>query len=216
MADEQTNTETPNIDPNKEIADKMFPNSGDKKETVENVTPPPAENKETTKEATKEADPTKELSKEDIKEISLPQNAFISEKDFNAFKEYAKEQGLTNKQAQALLEKQNEQLGQFVESQIEAYKEKIANYETAVKSDKEIGGANFNKSITLAKRVLEKYGNESLKAELDQSGFGSHPEVIRLLSKIGQAIGDDTLIAPKAPAAPKPKSLAETLYGKTQ
>ena len=46
-------------------------------------------------------------SKEDIKEISLPQNAFISEKDFNAFKEYAKEQGLTNKQAQALLEKQD-------------------------------------------------------------------------------------------------------------
>ena len=51
-------------------------------------------------------------------------------------------------------------------------------------------------------------------SELDQAGFGSHPEVIRLLSKIGQAIGDDTLVAPKASPAPKPKSMAETFYSK--
>lgn len=209
MSGEQVNTETTNVDPNKEIAEKMF-DGGEKKEVAEGATPP-AENKEA---ASKEESKETSESKEDLKEITLPKDALISETEFNAFKEYAKEQGLTNKQAQALLEKQNEQLGQFVNTQVEAFKEKIASYESAVKADKEIGGANFNKSISLAKRVLEKFGNDSLKVELDQSGFGSHPEVIRLLSKIGQAIGDDTLVAPKAPVATKPKSLAETFYSK--
>jgi len=209
MSGEQVNTETTNVDPNKEIAEKMF-DGGEKKEVAEGAAPP-AENKEA---APKEESKETSESKEDLKEITLPKDALISETEFNAFKEYAKEQGLTNKQAQALLEKQNEQLGQFVNTQVEAFKEKIASYESAVKADKEIGGANFNKSISLAKRVLEKFGNDSLKVELDQSGFGSHPEVIRLLSKIGQAIGDDTLVAPKAPVATKPKSLAETFYSK--
>lgn len=208
MAEAQNNIETPTITPEQQAADKLYP--------AKTETPPPAEpNAEVKPAEEKPADSTKAEEKptEDLKEVTLPKDSMMSKADLEVVMAYAKENGLTNKQAQALVEKQNEQLNGFLKSQVDAYQAKVDGYEDAIKSDKEIGGVNYNKSVTLAKRVLEKFGTPDLKAEFDMSGFGSHPEVVRLLSRIGNSIGDDSLIMPNAKPAPQAKSLAEKLYG---
>jgi hypothetical protein len=53
-----------------------------------------------------------------------------------------------------------------------------------------------------------------LRNALDESGFGNHPELIRLIAKVGKAIGEDSdFVRSDANAAVKPKSDAELFYG---
>lgn len=212
MSGAQDTTQTPVVDPNKEIAEKLYDNSGENK-PIENAKPT-EEVKPTDTVPPVEPKVEDKPTQEDLKEITLPQDSPLTAEDLEAVKEYAKENGLTNKQAQALIEKQNERLNKFIDKEVNAFQQKVAGYEAQVKSDKEIGGTNFNKSMSLAKRVLERYGNEQLKAELNNTGFGSHPEVIRLLARIGSTISDDSLIAPAPKPVEQTKTLAEQIYGK--
>ena len=210
MDEAQTNTETPVVSPEKTVADKIYP---EKTEVTPSV-------KETPKEEAKanpdESSTEKPESKaEDLKEVVLPKDSLLGKNDLDAVLAYAKENGLTNKQAQALIEKQSEQLEAFMQNQVEAFKAKVEGFENAIKSDKEIGGANFEKSVTLASRVLQKFGTNELKQELDLSGYGSHPEVVRLLARIGSSIGDDSLILPNAKPT-RQMSAAEKLYGSSK
>ena len=70
----------------------------------------------------------------------------------------------------------------------------------------------FNESIELSKRVIDKFGSQELKQQLDATGFGNHPELVRIFSKIGKAMGDDKLVIVNRQDQPK-KTLAEKMYG---
>lgn len=211
MPGAQDTTQTPVITPNEELANTLYP-----EKTPEAVATPAGTEDKTPAPVVENKDdktPAPVAEKDDFKDLTLPKDALLGEEDLTAIKSLAKEQGLNSKQAQALIEKQNSQLSSYVNKWMEAHQAKVSGYESAVKSDKEIGGDNFNRSISLSKRVLERFGNESLKGEFDQTGFGSHPEVVRFLSRIGAAMGDDSIISPQAKSSPAPKSLAEKIYG---
>jgi hypothetical protein len=188
------------------VAEKLFPEGGDKavvkaEPVVEKV-------------VDKVDDKISDAAKADLEiKIGLPEKTYLDAKDLEDIQALAKEHGLTNKQTQALLIKQSEKMDSFVNTQIENFKAKIAGYESAIKTDKELGGEKYNQSVSLAQRVVEKYGNESLRNEFNQSGFGSHPEVIRMLSRIGRQMGDDQLISPNAKPSTT-RSAEEIIYGK--
>ena len=81
------------------------------------------------------------------------------------------------------------------------------------KTDKEFGGDKFDASITGAKRVLNKFGTPELQEYLTASGGGNHPEMIRFMARVGNAISDDSPPGSETPAGSKPKDHAEILYG---
>lgn len=62
------------------------------------------------------------------------------------------------------------------------------------KADKEFGGAKFNENIAVAKRALQQFGSQELVQMLDNGGMGNHPEVIRFLVKVGNAISEDKFV----------------------
>jgi hypothetical protein len=78
-----------------------------------------------------------------------------------------------------------------------------AAWETAAKADKEIGGDKLAANLGLAKTVLDKFGSPELRELLTQSRLGNNPEVIRMLSKVGSAISDDSRITTGNPSPPK-------------
>jgi len=66
------------------------------------------------------------------------------------------------------------------------------------KSDTEYGGKNFDANIKTAKTGLKRFGSPRLHRILDETGLGSHPEMIRLFWKLGQlAPGQTPKAAPK-------------------
>ena len=116
------------------------------------------------------------------------------------------------KQAQAIMAQVNEQQSALNNSLLEAFntaegsvaanefprpallEEQVLQWEAATKKDKLLGGDKLEANLATAKLALDSFGSPELKQFLAKSGLGSHPEVIRMLHKVGSSIGDDQLV----------------------
>ena len=70
-------------------------------------------------------------------------------------------------------------------------------------NDNEMGGVHFQRNLALAKKVVKRFGSKELMEVLERTRLGSHPELVRLLWKVGQAL---------PPAKLEPKSIGELFY----
>lgn len=62
---------------------------------------------------------------------------------------------------------------------------------TDSKADPEIGGDKFKQFAGDANKAFKAFGNEGLDKALKDTGFGNHPEFIRMFAKIGALLGED-------------------------
>lgn len=81
-------------------------------------------------------------------------------------------------------------------------------------ADAEIGGTpeKLAVSVEKAQQALAKYGPPELKPLLDETGFGSHPAVIKLLASIGRAMSEGSLVLGATGQPGKPKSDGQLMY----
>jgi hypothetical protein len=63
----------------------------------------------------------------------------------------------------------------------------VSAWENEIRGDPEIGGANLEKSLEVARSVLKDYGGPEL-TELLEAGIGSHPAMVKSLVRIGKAL----------------------------
>jgi antitoxin component of RelBE/YafQ-DinJ toxin-antitoxin module len=116
-----------------------------------------------------------------------------------------KEVGLTNDQAQKLvplaIKVQERLLGQQADD-FEALK---SDWVKAVHKDKELGGAKWAETETLAAKAMDTFAGPSemkvidgkkvetnpFRVVLDNSGLGNHPEFMRVFRRIGEKLGED-------------------------
>lgn len=152
--------------------------------------------------------------------LAKPEKSLLSDEAVKGIALFAKEQGLTQAQAQAQVDRESQiltQVRQTVASEGEsAMLKNQESWITTAKDDKEYGGAELPKNMELAKRVLKKYGTPEFNAILEdpkQGKFGNHPELVRVLVRIGKAMSDDQLVISSAQGNNKPKSAADKLYG---
>lgn len=124
----------------------------------------------------------------------------------------AKDLNLTQEQAQKLVDFQSELVQQAATAEHEAWNTLLADWVKGAKADKEIGGAGFDAAVAHAGRAIKAFGTTELKAALDATGVGNHPEFIRVFARIGKAISEDKLHFGNADAGSEPKSLAERLF----
>lgn len=139
-------------------------------------------------------------------DLKLSENSVLDDAFIKRTEAYAKAQGLSQEDAQALLKAQEEDVAAFMADQ-------KADWRTKAINDPEIGGDKLQENIALANRVLEKFGSPALKKDLNRSGYGNHPEMVRLFVKIGQAAGEDKFVVPGSQGGSAQKTLAERLYG---
>jgi hypothetical protein len=63
--------------------------------------------------------------------------------------------------------------------------------------------------------VIDRFGTEELKQEINQSGYGDNPEIIRIMARIGRAMREDNLV--QASGAPRDsKRIADLMYPSMQ
>jgi hypothetical protein len=146
-------------------------------------------------------------------ELKVPDGSSIDATEVEKVSAFAKAKGLSNDQAQLILEQRHDAAQAFANTQQEKFKETAKTWVEQLKTDKEVGGEGFAKNVELARRVLNKFGSDNLKTSLDESGLGNHPELVKLLWKVGQKMGDDELVMPGASAGKTPMPLEERFYG---
>lgn len=86
--------------------------------------------------------------------------------------------------------------------QTEMLKKARSDWAEASRNDLELGGERFGASINTAIKAIDAFGTDELKALLNESGLGNHPEIIRAFYRVGRAMEDQGLAAePVAPVA---------------
>lgn len=128
-------------------------------------------------------------------EFKLPEG-FYDPKVAERVSEIAKDLKLQPEDAQKLMDASIAEVTQYedaVKAGLEATK---ASWEAIVASDKEIGGTALPKNKELAKAVLTKFASEGLIKDLEETGFADHPEMLRLLSRIGRSMKESDFITP--------------------
>lgn len=162
----------------------------------------------------KPADPPKPDDKKvvpDAYDLKLPDGSLLTASDLEEISSYAKEKGLSQEQATELMTREHLAVSEYHEAQQEAFKAKTEEWKKAVSNDKELGGDNLAKSAEFAYRAVERFASPEFKEELNKTGFGNHPEVVRMFSRIGRAMSDDKIIGNGAPPVEK-KSMEEIFY----
>ncbi len=161
------------------------------------------------KEAAEKAEKEKKPAAPEKYEFSAPEGQELDANALAVFEPIAKELGLSQEQAQKLVDI----YPQIQQQQAEAWSKQVADWGEQVKADKEIGGDKFNASVGAAQRALDQFGNPELREYLNASGLGNHPALVRFCAKVGKAMAEDTFVVPSQGGQ---RSAADILYGKKE
>ena len=182
-------------EPTKPVAEEIPQSQGETQD-------PPvveSENKEPAKEVPESYD------------LAIPEGAQLPESYLDDAATLAKEYGLTQEQAQALVERDAGLVQGYHDAVMAKHEAEVSGWADAVRNDPELGGDKFTATQEAARAAVARFGNDDLRTWLNDSGFGNHPMAVRFFAEVGKAIADDK---PNLQGSPpqSPKSAASILY----
>lgn len=213
----ETNNET-NLEANETENNLENENASDENAS-ENSDAENKENSEQENSENKSQDQAGVPEEYDYSAVKMPENMTLDKDMLGEFNALAKDQKMTQEQANKcidlavrLVEKQSKGIAAQYQQIQQA---KIASYQQALNTDKEIAGAgkaNMDEYIDTAQVGYEKFVNQDLQNVFRETGLNYHPEVVKLFHKLGKLCEEDKLPNVSTPAG-KEKSAAEILYG---
>lgn len=159
----------------------------------------------------KEDDKSDEDKPEAIKpedyDLTAPEGFELNSEVETAFRQFASERGWSKEDVSALKDMQVK----LYEKQTEAHAETVADWGKQLKTDKEIGGNNYDANIGKAVAFRDQFFEPGARAILDKTGLGNHPEIVRGFVRAGIAMGEAGVVT--AGSGGNRKGYAEILYG---
>lgn len=130
-------------------------------------------------------------------ELTVPEGTQNPDGFLDAFSGVVKKYNLSQEGAQSLLN----DLATDIQPKMVAARQAewdgvVAGWETAAKSDTEIGGAKYDEVKTQALRARNTFSTPELDAFLTQYRIDGHPEVTRLFYRLSQSMREDSVIKP--------------------
>lgn len=153
---------------------------------------------------------------------TLPEGQQVDEELLGELKTYAKDQKFQPGQLQGIVDLGVKMQARATQAFLDKHEETVAGYVEAARKDKEIGGAKLKGAVRDGLEAVKRFGGkefETLMDELDRTGLGSHPAMIKLLARVHAATKDDDTVertGTSAGAAPSKKSFADRMYPKMQ
>lgn len=146
--------------------------------------------------------------------LKLAEGSPLDPSDVDKVAAYARERGLSNEQAQTILDQRHEAAAGVTQRQAEMFAAKRTEWETSTWADPELGGTNKDATLANVKLVMDRFAPEGsgLRKELDVTGYGNHPEFVRFVNAIGKAMREDKPFNASAGSTGQ-RSAADVLYG---
>lgn len=146
----------------------------------------------------------------EYEDFDLPEDFSVNDGLMGEFKDFASRRGLSQEDAQALLDLQVRTHAQALEgvvSQRRSWREEI-------RKDPEFGGTNFHSTLRHAKRGLTRLDpTGEVMACLEQTGYGDNPEIIRLFARFSREfLTEDETHTGFRPGGYSRKSLEDRLW----
>lgn len=140
---------------------------------------------------------------EQYEQFNIPEGLSLEGEQLEGFTAFAKEAGMTQKQAQAAIDMHSKIVTDMIAAHNEQQQTTMKEWLDAAKSDKQYGGDRFNENMGIAKRALETFGDEGLTQVLNETGLGNHPDVIRFFFNIGKQLSEDRSLVTGKPGGQK-------------
>jgi hypothetical protein len=142
--------------------------------------------------------------------LTLPADSPFAEDDLVGFASEAKALGLTQDEAQKL-----------VDTRVSHVANAAKTYLDELKADPELGGAKFQATVDLAVKgrdILFPPGTEEaamINDWFERTGLGNHKLLVRAFARLGQRMAEDTTTQPGGASGTgkKERTVAEVLYG---
>ena len=170
-----------------------------------------AKDKEDGKDADGKDKPTG--APEAYEDFTLPEGMEMDAEVLGEFKNLAKELNIPQAKAQQLIDFQTQLATKQAEEYQAAVVKQSQEWAASIKNDPEIGGENYEKSVASAVKVIEAFGDPSLKELLNTSGLGNHPSLFKFCHRISAAISEDKFVLPGSQSNTGRKSNEEVFYG---
>lgn len=141
-------------------------------------------------------------------DLKLSENSPLDSDALTKLAAEAKALGLSQEEAADFVKVREEDVTDFIKQRKDAWLNQS-------KADPEIGGTKLAENVVVANRAIEKYASPALKSELAKTGYGSHPEMVRMFARIGREMADDRAILPGAQTG-NTMPVTEIFYPKKQ
>lgn len=145
-------------------------------------------------------------------ELKLPEDSLLDAAHLEKVSSYAKKNGLSNDDAQAILERDSENLALFQAGQQTKVQQINQTWLKELSADPEIGGEHLEESGRLAYRALAKYWGDEFVEVITKANMNHHPTFFKGLVALGKDLADDS-IETGTTSGKKGKSTAEMFYG---
>lgn len=146
-------------------------------------------------------------------DFTLPEGMELDADVLGEFTAFAKELNLPQDKAQKIVDFQTKLATKQAEEYQAAAIKQGQDWAAQVKNDPELGGANYEKSVASAVKVIQSFGDDGLRELLNASQLGNHPELFKFCHRISQAISEDKFVLPGSQSSTGRKSNEEVFYG---
>jgi hypothetical protein len=169
----------------------------------------PMEGDEGAEGKTEEGAPADRTVPEEYK-FEMPKEFSLSEDKKSALTSLFKESKLTQEEADKFVKMAVEHSQDIVTKMTDMWDGQKSQWLDELKADQELGGSNYDATITRAKRALSRFGSDALLDVLAQTGLGNNPAVARFLVAVDRKTSEDMAVM-GGPAA-KSKRPADVMY----
>jgi hypothetical protein len=198
------------------VASEKAPAAEPQKAAAETKVETPAASAEPAKEPAKEptkVDPPKPPEKYEFK---TRKDSPLLKSDVEEIEAAAKAQGLSQEQAQKIVESREADFDRVHDRQKQFLKSRNDEWVKAAAADPEIAGKDgkmLKENVELAHRGLKMMFGEKINPWLVESGAGNHPDIIKGFMRFGKMFQDDKAILDGRVSSPDKKpALADRMY----
>lgn len=126
--------------------------------------------------------------------LKAPEGMTIDDKALEQFSPVFKKVGLSQEDAQALADTFAPYMQQQIEARaqenLKVFKDMVAEWGEKAKQEQ---GADYAKKLSVAAKLMDKFGDPEFREMLNETGVGNHPAMIRFMIKVGNQFAQDSL-----------------------
>lgn len=194
----------------KSQADKLYADQGKVAEVAKPADDKPAvEALKPEDGKTSQADPKSVVPEK--YQFKLPEGFNLGDPFLEKIAAESKQQGFSQEEAQKRLDDKYKDVSEHVRSLTDAFQREKDSWASQVEKDPEMGGVKFEETKALAMKAFKAFGSEKLMSDLNETGYGNYPELVRWAARVGKAISEDKIVTGEK--VQTKRSAAQILYG---
>lgn len=127
-------------------------------------------------------------------EFTAPEGTTLDAAAVEAFTPLAKELGLSNEQAQKLVDFDAKRVSDLTKANLDAWQKQQTDWLTEVKADKEFGGQNLDANLRASNAAFGQFFTKEEVAQIHALGLANFPPLVKGLSRVGKLMAEDKYI----------------------